>query len=221
MESVLEQPLAALPPSKVYDQTTLHLLPCGIQHDGKANIPGFFFLVDGQYPSMTSDTVDATAASGTTLSTTTTNTTTATSSESVELDATSATTIISQAGSKTSESPKAPETSFRGRTLKGTVIQVPEEYVGSIYKSYEQPNGRGKNGDRPGNMDMDQDVDEDKEYEAMLRGMQEERKILRTEAQFQEFMMWGHDEQPTVKTEKVVRAMHWFDIARILHEPLC
>ena len=55
----------------------------------------------------------------------------------------------------------------------------------------------------------------------MLRGMQEERKTMRAQAQFKEFMIWGHDEQPSLTTDKVVQAMQWIDIAKVLHEPLC
>jgi hypothetical protein len=94
------------------------------------------------------------------------------------------------------------------------VIPVPEGYVGTIYNSYDDATSKKLH-----NV-MDTEMDEDQEYEAMLRGMQEERKILRSEAQFKEFMMWGHDEQPSLRTEKVVRAMQWFDIAKVLHAPL-
>ncbi|KAF9360575.1 Ribonuclease H2 subunit C [Mortierella sp. AD094] len=188
MESILEQPVAPLPASKQLNQTSLHLLPCGIHHDGKANIPGFFFLVDGQYPSATA------TASATTEATTETATTTAS-------------TILNTV---------SPETSFRGRTLKGTVVPVPQGYIGTIYKSYEH-HDNSKNSAQ----EMDISIDADQEYEEMLKGMQEERKSLITEAQFKEFTMWGHDEQPTLRTEKVMRAMQWFDIAKVLHEPLC
>ncbi|KAF9540621.1 Ribonuclease H2 subunit C [Mortierella hygrophila] len=198
-ESVLEQPAAHLHPSslRTLDQTSLHLLPCGIQHDGKANIPGFFFLVDGTYPS----TLDHTSA------TTTTITTITTAAGVLE----STTSII------------APEVSFRGRTLKGTVMKVPAGYMGTIYNVAEQKGhtqDNTSNGAKP-NQDMMDLEDEDQEYEAMLKGMQEERKAMKTEAQFQEWTSWGHDDQPTARTDKVVRAMQWIDIANVLHEPLC
>ncbi|KAF9996731.1 hypothetical protein BGZ80_000930 [Entomortierella chlamydospora] len=202
MESILEQPVAQLPTSKQLDQTSLHLLPCGIHHDGKANIPGFFFLVDGQYSSTT-------ATASATITETTTKTTTKTTTETTTETATTATTLVLNTVS--------PETSFRGRTLKGTVITVPQGYIGTIYKSYEHHGNSNNNSSQ----EMDISMSEDQEYEEMLKGMQEERKSLVTDAQFKEFTMWGHDEQPTLRTEKVMRAMQWFDIAKVLHEPLC
>ncbi|KAG0365101.1 hypothetical protein BGZ54_006866 [Gamsiella multidivaricata] len=132
------------------------------------------------------------------------------------------TTVVSETTSTSTSTTAAtttsvPEVSFRGRTLKGTVIPVPEGYIGTIYKSYDAPAAAHA---QKYNRDEDEAMDEDQEYEAMLNGMQEERKALRTKAQFKEFMMWGHDEQPTLRSEKVVRAMQWFDIAKVLHEPL-
>ncbi|KAF8932586.1 ribonuclease H2, subunit C [Dissophora ornata] len=223
MESVLEQPLADLPASRKLDHTSLHLLPCGIHHDGKANIPGFFFLVDGQYPSSAAEPSSATQISSADkslqVSSTSPDTTETATENGDTIKSTSA--AASEASSTlTTKVPVAPETSFRGRTLKGTVIQVPEGYMGTVYKSYEAPKQHDSHSDK-GSRGDEMDMDEDGEYEAMLRSMQEERKVLRTEAQFKEFMMWGHDEQPSLRTEKVVRAMQWFDIAKILHEPLC
>ncbi|KAF9980725.1 hypothetical protein BGZ75_008040 [Mortierella antarctica] len=237
METILEKPRSGLP-LKQLDQTSLHLLPCGIQHDGKANIPGFFFLVDGEYTSTSSlskpadspssivvETLDVaknstkptatdslTDSVSTTTATTTTTTTTSTT--------TASSTAESLAGTTTESKPSSvPETSFRGRTLKGTVVSVPEGYIGSIYKSVNTPSSQHSNSSKSKGNAMD--LDEDEEYEAMLRGMQEERKTMRAQAQFTEFMIWGHDEQPSLTTDKVVRAMQWIDIAKVLHEPLC
>ncbi|KAG0280543.1 Ribonuclease H2 subunit C [Linnemannia gamsii] len=215
-ESVLEQPAAHLHSSvKTLDQTSLHLLPCGIQHDGKANIPGFFFLVDGEYPSKTASlTSEVTSATSTSLLTgnaavTTTTTTTSTSTS------TSTAPILESRS-------VPPEVSFRGRTLKGSVMTVPAGYIGTIYKPAEQGGeGQGSNSNNGLKPSQDMDLDDDQEYEAMLKGMQEERKAMKTEAQFTEWMSWGHDDQPTSRTDKVVRAMQWIDIAHVLHEPLC
>ncbi|KAF9335999.1 hypothetical protein BGZ91_010210 [Linnemannia elongata] len=231
-ESVLEQPAAHLHPSslRTLDHTSLHLLPCGIQHDGKANIPGFFFLVDGTYPSTLVHTSAATttttaseldiSASGDVSLTSETTTTTTTTSATVMTNCTAA---VTTGTLESTTSLVSPEVSFRGRTLKGTVMKVPEGYIGTIYKLAEQ---KGQTQDNTSNstkpsqdmMDMD---DEDLEYEAMLKGMQEERKAMKTEAQFREWTSWGHDEEPTARTDKVVRAMQWIDIANVLHEPLC
>jgi hypothetical protein len=198
MESVLEQPAAHLQSStKTLDQTSLHLLPCGIQHDGKANIHGFFFLVDGQYKA----TQPLPPADSTTIATTASTTGIPAESRSVP-----------------------PEVSLRGRTLKGAVMTVPEGYIGTIYTPSELPGGGGaqSNGSSHAKASQeDMDMDEDQEYEAMLRGMQEERTVMRTKAQFKEWMFWGHDEVPTARTDKVVRAMQWIDIASVLHEPIC
>ncbi|KAK3820093.1 MAG: ribonuclease H2, subunit C [Benniella sp.] len=218
MESVLEQPVAPLSSTNQLDQTSIHLLPCEIQHDGRANISGFFFLVDGQYPS-----VLAAESSDTSVSSSSAAAAAVTAVENLRITPTT-TEVTSENGTDTTStvnavsSEKAPEVSFRGRTLKGTVVSVPEGYVGTVYKSFDplpQDNNSNTRGNPAGTMD------EDQEYEAMLKGMQEERKTLKTQAQFKEFMMWGHDEQPTLKTEKVLRAMQWFDIAKVLHEPLC
>ncbi|KAF9155517.1 hypothetical protein BG015_009598 [Linnemannia schmuckeri] len=225
-ESILEQPAAHLQPSlRTLNQTSLHLLPCGIQHDGKANIPGFFFLVDGKYPSIPID------ASATALTTTTTSVSDISANRSVSFTSETTTATITTAtvltnGTTTTAALAlisiAPEVSFRGRTLKGTVMKVPAGYIGTIYKLAEQKGERqcstSYNGTKPS---LDMDLDEDQEYEAMLKGMQEERKTMATEAQFQEWTSWGHDDQPTASTDKVVRAMQWIDIANILHEPLC
>ncbi|KAF9188148.1 hypothetical protein BGZ51_000713 [Haplosporangium sp. Z 767] len=239
MESILEQPTANLLPStKHLDRTSLHLLPCGIQHNGKANINQFFFLVDGQYVSKTSEPAAAQVSASSELCTviaeTLEVTTTSTTTETVASDenGTATSTILMSATKATTEtvvrtdtlpatSTPVPEVSFRGRTLKGTAISVPEGYIGSIYGSYDATAKHNSNNNSNSNgMDMDMD-DEDQEYEAMLKGMQEERKTMRTKAQFKEFMVWGHDEQPSVKTNKVVKAMQWIDIAKVLHEPLC
>ncbi|KAG0323119.1 Ribonuclease H2 subunit C [Linnemannia gamsii] len=206
-ESVLEQPAAHLQSSvKTLDQTSLHLLPCGIQHDGKANIASFFFLVDGKYPSTLAD------ASVTT-----------TVSEVANTSSASALTGNATATVPTLEAKSvAPEVSFRGRTLKGAVMTVPTGYIGTIYKPTEQGGeGRGNSSNNDLKPSQDMDLDEDQEYEAMLKGMQEERRSMRTEAQFTEWTSWGHDDQPTSDTDKVVRAMRWIDIAHVLHEPLC
>ncbi|KAF9575950.1 hypothetical protein EC968_000912 [Mortierella alpina] len=230
METILEKPQLDLP-LKQLDQTSLHLLPCGIQHDGKANIPGFFFLVDGEYTSTAAlsksgdspssivvealevakeSTTSATAEPTTIATTTTTTTTTTVSSTTASLGGTS---IESKPSS-------APETSFRGRTLKGTVVSVPEGYVGSIYRPVNPPVSQ-QSSNSSNSKSSAMDMDEDDEYEAMLRGMQEERKTMKAQAQFKEFMIWGHDEQPSLTTDKVIRAMQWIDIAKVLHEPLC
>lgn len=225
MESVLEQPTAPLSSTNQLDQTSIHLLPCGIHHDGKANIPGFFFLVDGQYPSV--QAADASLTSISSAATTaaavtaveklriTPPTTTTTAGATAENDSDTTKTTI--AASVHTSAQKAPEVSFRGRTLKGTVVSIPEGYVGTVYKSFNPlPQNSNTRDGKPTDT-----MDEDQEYEAMLKGMQEERKTLKTQAQFKEFVMWGHDEQPSLKTEKVLRAMQWFDIAKVLHEPLC
>ncbi|KAF9124044.1 hypothetical protein BGW39_008505 [Mortierella sp. 14UC] len=225
MESVLEQPAAHLQSStRTLDQTSLHLLPCGIQHDGKANIPGFFLLVDGQYK--------ATAAPPTANSTTTSTTTTTGSmiSEQVtdgnSVAITSSETVTTTSVSKPAGSGSVPpEVSFRGRTLKGAVMTIPEGYIGTIYTPSELAGGGGAHGNGNGHSHAkasqeDMDMDDDQEYEAMLREMREERKVMRTEAQFKEWMFWGHDDQPTARTDKVVRAMQWIDIAGVLHEPI-
>jgi hypothetical protein len=210
MESVLEQPVAPLSSTNQLDQTSIHLLPCGIQHDGRANISGFFFLVDGQYPSVLAAESSETSVSSSSAA-----------AAAAAVTAVENLRITSENGTDTTNaasSEKAPEVSLRGRTLKGTVVSVPEGYVGTVYKSFDplpQDNNSNTRGNPAGTMD------EDQEYEAMLKGMQEERKTLKTQAQFKEFMMWGHDEKPTLKTEKVLRAMQWFDIAKVLHEPLC
>ncbi|KAF9099437.1 hypothetical protein BGX27_000609 [Mortierella sp. AM989] len=215
MESILEQPLAT---TKQLDQTTLHLLPCGIHHDGKANIPGFFFLVDGQYPPVANSKESHTNSNTETLVIADENLNMST----IKTITSTTTTTISET-SETTSIFVPPETSFRGRTLKGAVVPIPLGYMGTLYKSYDaRESGNigksGRGGDRHG---ADMDMDEDQEYEEMLKGMQEERKSLRTEAQFKNFTMWGHDEQPSLRTEKVIRAMQWFDIANVLHEPLC
>ncbi|KAF9206451.1 hypothetical protein BGZ49_002411 [Haplosporangium sp. Z 27] len=206
MESILEQPVAPLPSEKQLDRTSLHLLPCAIHHDGKANIPSYFFLVNGQYP---------TSVTTATETVTVTNTDSTEESTSIASTSTTTTTTIT-----TSESNKIlpPETSFRGRTLKGTVIPVPSGYIGTIYKSFDNAQ---KNNTTTEAMDISMEQDQDQDYEEMLKSMQEERKSLVTDAQFKEFTMWGHDEQPTLRTEKVMRAMQWFDIAKVLHQPLC
>ncbi|KAK3845790.1 MAG: ribonuclease H2, subunit C [Linnemannia gamsii] len=231
MESVLEQPAAHMQSSiKTFDQTSLHLLPCGIHHDGRANIPGFFFLVDGQYQS--TPAADTTASSATTTTSTTTAATTVISEEvtngNITISSESTTTAVTT--SSTTAVPAAagsvpPEVSLRGRTLKGTVMTVPEGYIGTIYTSSELTRGgaQGSNGNNHSNAKQEEDMDmdnDDEEYEAMLRGMQEERRVMKTEAQFKEWMFWGHDDQPTARTDKVVRAMQWIDIANVLHEPL-
>ncbi|KAG0257819.1 hypothetical protein BG011_003748 [Mortierella polycephala] len=241
MESILEQPTANLLPStKHLDRTSLNLLPCGIQHNGKANINQFFFLVDGQYVSETPEpgaaqasassepcTVIAETLEATTTSATTTATEAMASNENgttTSITSVSTTTAIAGNAIRTDALPATStpvlEVSFRGRTLKGTTISVPEGYMGSIYGPYDAA-ARHNNSNSNG-MDMDMDMnDEDQEYEAMLKGMQEERKTMRTKAQFKEFMVWGHDEQPSVRNDKVVKAMQWIDIAKVLHEPLC
>ncbi|KAG0263653.1 hypothetical protein BGZ95_003751 [Linnemannia exigua] len=233
MESVLEQPAAHLQSSiKTLDQTSLHLLPCGIHHDGKANISGFFFLVDGQYQS--TPAVAYTTALSTSTTTSTTTTATAVISEQVTdggvaISSESTTTAITT--SSTTALPAAsgsvpPEVSFRGRTLKGAVMTVPEGYIGTIYTSSElagRGGVQGSNGNNHSNAKQEEDVDmddDDQEYEAMLRGMQEERRVMKTKAQFKEWMFWGHDDMPTARTDKVVRAMQWIDIANVLHEPI-
>ncbi|GJJ71895.1 ribonuclease H2 subunit C [Entomortierella parvispora] len=223
MESILEQ---ASSHTKVLDHTSLHLLPCGIQHDGPANIPGFFFLVDGQYPSSSS-------TSTSTTTTTATTTTESTENTSMTIDATVQATTIATTESLSSSSTTSvsdhtaqstPETSFRGRTLKATVLQVPQGYIGSLYQPYDAAPSSSTTSSGNSAMDLDQDPDQDdeeREYEAMLRGMQEERKTLRTTHQFNEFSIWGHDDAPTPKNDKVLKAMQWIDIANVLHQPVC
>ncbi|ORZ27988.1 ribonuclease H2, subunit C [Lobosporangium transversale] len=216
MESILEQPVATLPSPKQLDHTTLHLLPCGIHHDGNANIKSFFFLVDGEYPPPSLQKVSVSKTTEVNTATTAVPTLTPGTSEPTTIT-TATTEAVSTIESIAVTKPSVPEVSFRGRTLKGTVIQVPEGYKGSIYKPYEAP-VKSFQQSHPQHQDVNM---EEEEYEAMLKDMQEDRKRLRTEAQFDEFMVWGHDEQPTYKNEKVLRAMQWFDIAKILHEPLC
>ncbi|KAF9282519.1 hypothetical protein BGZ68_005930 [Mortierella alpina] len=242
MDTILEKPRPGLP-LKQLDQTSLHLLPCGIQHDGKANIPGFFFLVDGEYTStaaqsseqsrsatspssmvvealeVAKDSTKTVATAAVTDSVSTTTNTTATTATTTSTTTTSSTTVSVSGTSIESKSSSVPETSFRGRTLKGTVVSVPEGYIGSIYRSVDTPASQHNNNSKSKGNAME--LDEDEEYEAMLRGMQEERKTMRAQAQFKEFMIWGHDEQPSLTTDKVVRAMKWIDIAKVLHEPLC
>ncbi|KAF9081313.1 hypothetical protein BGX23_001027 [Mortierella sp. AD031] len=224
MESILEQPAAHLPSVRTLDQTSLHLLPCGIQYDGRANIQGFFFLVDGQYQSPSTDST--TTATATTTTTITSETTT---SGDVVAITSEATTTTVKTSTTTGSGPTPPEASFRGRSLKGTVMTVPEGYIGTIYKSTDNypgqdginSNNNTTNGKKNTKASQDMDMDEDEEYEAMLKGMQEERKVMRAEAQFREWMFWGHDDQPTARTDKVVRAMQWIDIANVLHQPHC
>ncbi|KAF9215643.1 hypothetical protein CPC16_004102 [Podila verticillata] len=211
MESILEQPQMPLPASKQYNATSLHLLPCGIQHDGKANIPSYFFLVDGQYPSDTS-------AQEPTTTITTTNTTTSATSFNPKTVVAEVTESTSVTVSTTSSVPVLPETSFRGRTLKGTVVKVPQGYSGSIYTAVEEPETKVSSSSADNDMDMSLDTgDDDEAYEAMLKGMQEQRKVLKTEGQFSEFMLWGHDQAPTLKNDKLIKAMQWIDIANVLH----
>ncbi|KAF9926691.1 hypothetical protein FBU30_003767 [Linnemannia zychae] len=232
MESVLEQP--TVPSVKILDQTSLHLLPCGIQHDGKANISTYFFLVDGQYPTATANSATATTATtntttaitaeSSTTSTFTTCTTENTADENVlattTLSSETTTTTALAANLSTESKPVPPEISFRGRTLKGTIMSVPEGYIGTVYKPSElSPDTNHRNS--RANTSVDMDLDEDQEYEAMLKGMQEERKTMRTEAHFKEWTSWGHDDEPTTRTDKVIRAMQWIDIASVLHDPLC
>ncbi|KAG0029746.1 hypothetical protein BGZ82_007752 [Podila clonocystis] len=211
MESILEQPQVPLPASKHYNATNMHLLPCGIQHDGKANIPGYFFLVDGQYPS------DSPARESITTITTanTATSTTSVSSETVTAEVTESTSVTV---STSSSLPVPPETSFRGRTLKGTVIQVTQGYSGSIYTAVEEPESKVTSSSSNNDMDMSIDMgDDDEAYEAMLKGMQEQRKVLRTEGLFSEFTLWGHDQAPTLKNDKLVKAVQWIEIANVLH----
>lgn len=228
MESVLEQPVAPLSSSNQLDQTSIHLLPCGIQHDGKADIPSFFFLVDGLYPSdlaanssSTPSTSSAPIASAAAAAAAATAVENLHISSSVTTTATENSTDTTTTIAVTLETSAliAPEVSFRGRTLKGTVVSVPEGYIGTVYKSFDHTPQNGHN--TRGGGSVTDTMNEEQEYEAMLKGMQEERKTMKTQAQFNEFMMWGHDEQPTLRTEKVLRAMQWFDIAKVLHEPLC
>ncbi|KAG0092139.1 hypothetical protein BGZ93_000503 [Podila epicladia] len=191
----------------------MHLLPCGIQHDGKANIPGYFFLVDGQYPSD-----PPVHESITTIATTNTPTSTkSVSSESVTSEVAEVASVTVSTSS--SSAPVPPETSFRGRTLKGTVVKVPQGYSGSIYTAVDEPESKASSSSSSNNdMDMSIDMgDDDEAYEAMLKGMQEQRKVLKTEGQFSEFTLWGHDQAPTLKNDKLVKAMQWIDIANVLH----
>ncbi|KAF9321823.1 hypothetical protein BG003_010847 [Podila horticola] len=201
-----------LPASKHYNATNMHLLPCGIHHDGKADIPGYFFLVDGQYPS------DSPAHESTTTITiaNTTASTTSSSSETVTAEVTESTTVTVSPSS--SSVPEPPETSFRGRTLKGTVVKVPQGYSGSIYTAVEEPESKVSSSASNNDMDMSIDMgDDDEAYEAMLKGMQEQRKVLKTEGQFSEFTLWGHDQAPTLKNDTLVKAMQWIDISNVLH----
>ncbi|KAG0341818.1 hypothetical protein BG004_005890 [Podila humilis] len=220
MESILEHSKVPLPASKIYNATNLHLLPCGIDHNGNANIPSYFFLVDGQYLS------DQSQSTATTIEVTRTSTTTiATSTESTNAKITEENTITSSdAVSTLSSSPAAglPESSFRGRTLKGTLIKVPNGYSGTIYRSIEEtesksPSNHASNNDMDMSIDMGDNDDDDEAYEAMLKGMQEQRKVLRVEGSFAEFTLWGHDQAPTLKNDKLVKAMQWIDIANVLH----
>ncbi|KAF9301221.1 hypothetical protein BGZ74_006960 [Mortierella antarctica] len=201
-----------LPASKYYSATNMHLLPCGIQHDGKANIPGYFFLVDGQYPS--DSPVHESIITITTTNTTTS--TTSVNSDTVTAEITESTSVTVSTSS--SSVPVPPETSFRGRTLKGTVVKVPQGYSGSIYTAVEEPEPKVSLSSSNNDVEMSIDMgDDDEAYEAMLKGMQEQRKVLKTEGQFSEFTLWGHDQAPTLKNDKLVKAMQWIDIANVLH----
>ncbi|KAF9421197.1 hypothetical protein BGZ94_008927 [Podila epigama] len=127
-----------------------------------------------------------------------------------------ATTTEELAGSAAESATLTPETSFRGRTLKGTIVKVPQGYTGSIYQAVETQEPVSDYN----NMDMSIDMrnnDDDEAYEAMLRGMQEQRKTLKTEGRFSEFTLWGHDQAPTLKNDKLLKAMQWVDIATVLH----
>ncbi|KAF9337916.1 hypothetical protein BG006_001494 [Podila minutissima] len=190
----------------------MHLLPCGIQHDGKANIPGYFFLVDGQYPSDS-----PVHESITTITTTnTTTSTTSVNSDKVTAEITESTSVTVSTSS--SSVPVPPETSFRGRTLKGTVVKVPQGYSGSIYTTVEEPEPKVSLSLSNNDVNMSIDMgDDDEAYDAMLKGMQEQRKVLKTEGQFSEFTLWGHDQAPTLKNDKLVKAIQWIDIANVLH----
>ncbi|KAF9977143.1 hypothetical protein BGZ73_006910 [Actinomortierella ambigua] len=203
MESILEQPSQPLPASRRLDASNFHLLPCGIKHDGKANVPDFFIMADAGPSTLVKS--EMTIATSTTTET-----------ERAATDIITASTLTTETLTTTTTS--VLETSFRGRALKGTVIQVPPSYVGSIYTCAPPPppapvkQTKGKNKDM---MDMDQD-----DYEVMLQGFSEERKTWTTTAQFDSFMLWGHDHAPTIQTDKVMKAMEWINIAEILHEPL-
>ncbi|KAG0050363.1 hypothetical protein BGZ83_004865 [Gryganskiella cystojenkinii] len=209
MESILEQPSpSSSTQPKVLDHTSLHLLPCGIQHDGQANIPGFFFLVDGQYPS---------ASTTETAKTTTTTIESPSESQIATLSISSSTTATTE----TTVVVVPPETSFRGRSLKATILKVPDGYQGSLYQPHDGSSTSAAPNTSAVDVDNDEDDDEDKEYQAMLRSMQEQRKTLKTTHQFKEFTVWGHDDQPTTRNDKVLKAMQWIDIANVLHNPLC
>ncbi|KAF9165389.1 hypothetical protein DFQ26_000195 [Actinomortierella ambigua] len=209
MESILEQPSQPLPASRRLDASSFHLLPCGIKHEGKANVSDFFIVTNPVASSQVESDV-----------TITTTTTASTTTQSGGLVTATVTTCTSTKETMATTAPLVPETSFRGRALKGTVVQMPPSYVGSIYTlapppppaPIKQTKATKSNKDA---MDMDQD-----EYDAMLQGFNEERKTWTTTAQFDSFMLWGHDHAPTVRTDKVMKAMEWVNIADILHQSM-
>ncbi|KAG0235348.1 Ribonuclease H2 subunit C [Actinomortierella wolfii] len=194
MESILEQPSQCLPESRRLDSSSLHLLPCGIKHDGKANVSAFFIVTDNEGSAIVKSEAATVADNSETACTSTTE--------------------------SRATTPSAPQTSFRGRALKGTVVQVPPNYTGSIYTFVPSPPAQAKpvkatKTNIKEAMDMEQD-----DYEAMLQGLHEERKTWTTTAQFDSFMLWGHDHAPTVQTDRVMKALEWTNIAEILHEPV-
>ncbi|KAF9585616.1 hypothetical protein BGW38_001525 [Lunasporangiospora selenospora] len=209
------------------DQTSLHLLPCGIQHDGVANVPGFFFLVDGQYPPIDSSPhqlnslqvslESASISTGTSESVPALAPAPTTTTTCVESVATSDSNKTSSEQVSTSTLP--PEVSFRGRTLKGTRVSFPSDYSGLIYKCFDnisQPIAHDPEHDDNG-CDLGGNEDDEAAYQAMLSGMQEKRRTMKTVGQFNEFTLWSHDDQPTLRTDKVMKAMQWIDIANVLH----
>ncbi|XP_060078895.1 ribonuclease H2 subunit C-like [Ylistrum balloti] len=79
--------------------------------------------------------------------------------------------------------------SFRGRPLKGEVIQVPHGYTGLVVKETRKA------------------VTED------------EDRHLATMNKFHEVNYWNLDKTPC-EDDKMKQALHWLELAKVLHQPL-
>ncbi|OWF38373.1 ribonuclease H2 subunit C-like [Mizuhopecten yessoensis] len=91
--------------------------------------------------------------------------------------------------SNSRKSVEAMTASFRGRPLKGEVINVPHGYTGLVVKETRKA------------------VTED------------EDRHLTTINKFKEINYWNLDRTPC-EDDKMKQALHWLDLAKVLHQPL-
>ncbi|EXJ94434.1 hypothetical protein A1O1_02830 [Capronia coronata CBS 617.96] len=103
---------------------------------------------------------------------------------------------------------------FRGRKLRGRVIQLPAAYRGIVAKSTDQYLRRPiKDPSRPAYTPVDEDIEileeEDEPPEPV--------KILETLSSFDEVVVWGHDQTPGPEDLFVKGLEEWIGFAEAIH----